>query len=180
MKTMLLTSVLALSLFFGYAQNTRRDSLKHELAISRPDTNRVMALVQLINSYKFDIPDSAFFYGQQALALARQIKFPKGEAEALNFLAVTYNTMGNFSNALELDFKSLQIADKNNLIKEKAGVLTHLGALYLQSQNYSKGLIYLHQALNLSNLNEVSGNTFLTLITLAQAFLEMNKLDSAE
>ncbi len=180
MKTMLLTSLFALSLFFGYAQNTRRDSLKHELAISKPDTHRVMVLVQLINSYKFDIPDSAFFYGQKAVALARQMKFPKGEAQALFFLAGTYSALGNSSNGLELDFKSLQIANKNNLIKEKADALMHIGNHYAKSQNFPKALIYLHQALNLSDSNTAVSSKFLTLNSIVFVFLEMNKLDSAE
>ncbi len=101
MKTILLTSVLSLSLLIGNTQ-VERDSLKHELTISRPDTNRVLVLAELINYYKFNIPDSAFFYGQQALTLARQIKFPKGEAQALLFLSVTNSALGNASKALEL------------------------------------------------------------------------------
>src|SRR5215210_3059692 len=97
MKTILLTSILTLSLFIGYPQHKFRDSLKHELTISTPDTNRVLVLAELVNYYKFNIPDSAFFYGQQALTLARQIKFPKGEAQALLYLSVANSALGNSS-----------------------------------------------------------------------------------
>jgi hypothetical protein len=42
---------------------------------------RVLLIAYLANYYKADLPDSALFYGYKALALARQIKFPKGEVE---------------------------------------------------------------------------------------------------
>ena len=182
MKAILLTSVLTLSLFIGYAQIKLRDSLKHELTISRPDTNRVLVLAELINDYKFDIPDSAFFYGQQALTLARQIKFPKGEAQALLFLSVTNRALGNTSKALELRFKGLQIAEKNNLIGEKQHAMTLLGSSYMDLGNYSQALFYLYKALKLNDPNDSkSPNRFcLTLITLASTYLSMNKLDSAK
>ena len=100
MKAILLTCLFTLSSIIGFAQNKRLDSLQYELAISRADTNRVLVLVKLINWYRSYIPDSAFFYGQQALELARQIKFPKGEAESLFYLGVAYRALGNYSKAL--------------------------------------------------------------------------------
>ena len=159
-----------------------RDTLKHELSISRPDTNRVMVLVGLINHYKFDIPDSAFFYGQQALTLARQINFPKGEAQALLFIAVTNNTLGNNSKALELQLKSLQIADRNNLTEEKQQAMTALGSNYSNLQNYSKALFYLYQALKLADPNDPKRivHMYFTLKAIGDTYLSMNKLDSAE
>ena len=177
MKTILLTCLFTLSSIVGFAQNKkRRDSLKHELAISRADTNRVLVLIQLINSYKFSIPDSAFFYGQQALVLARHIKFPKGEANALYFLSVTNGALGNSSSSLELILKSLQIADKNNLIGAKTSAFARLGNIYVSSKNYSKALFYFHQSLKLFD----SFSDVLALDGLANVYLEMNKLDSAE
>ncbi|MHB1179725.1 MAG: tetratricopeptide repeat-containing sensor histidine kinase, partial [Daejeonella sp.] len=52
--------------------------------------------------------------------------------------------------------------------------------LYLRSQNYSKALLYLHQALKL--LDSYPGNSTLVLVlnNLANTYLSINKLDSAE
>jgi tetratricopeptide (TPR) repeat protein len=142
----------------------------------------VLVLVEWINYYKFDIPDSAFFYGQQALTLARQIKFPKGEAQALFFIALTNRTLGNNSKALELQLKGLQIADRNNLTVEKQQAMTSLGVNYSNLQNYSKALFYLYQALKIADPNDPkrSGPTYLTLKAIGDTYLSMNKLDSAE
>ena len=184
MKRIVFTCLFNFLVLAGFTQDIRldidslADNLKHELAISKPDTNRVLILVQLINAYKFYTPDSAFFYGQKALELARKIKFPKGEAKALDYLALTYRTLGNSSKALELEFKSIQIADKNNLVYEKANALTDLAFIYLEFKNYSKALFYQHQAINL--YPEKSGNMALGFNILADTYLSMNKLDSAE
>src|SRR5688500_10897776 len=97
MKSILLISVFTFSLIIGVAQNKTIDSLKHVLAVSKPDTSKVLLLVQLCNAFKFTIPDSAFYYGQEGLTLARQIKFPRGEAKALYFLAVTNGALGDNS-----------------------------------------------------------------------------------
>jgi two-component system NtrC family sensor kinase len=180
MKTILLTCLLTLSSIIGFTQDKRLDSLKHELAISRPDTNKVLILVLLTTGYKYSIPDSAFFYGQQALELARQIKFPKGEVQALFYLSVTYRVLGNSSKALELELKSIQIANKNNLMYEKARALIGLGYIYLYSQNYFQALFYLHQALKLLDLYRGDPLMPIDLNDLADTYLSMNKLDSAE
>ncbi len=114
--------------------------------------------------------------------MARQIKFPKGEAQALFFIAVANNTLGNNSKALELQLKRLQIADRNNLTVEKQLAMTSLGSNYRNLQNYSKALFYLYQALKLADPNDPkrSGPMYLTLYGIANTYLLMNKLDSAE
>src|SRR5687767_76835 len=110
MKSILLISVFTFSLIVAFSQNKRVESLKHQLAISKPDTSRVLVLAQLCNQLKYIIPDSALYYGQEALTLARQIKFPEGEAKSLYYLCVTNRAFGDHSKALELAFKGFQIA----------------------------------------------------------------------
>jgi two-component system, NtrC family, sensor kinase len=180
MKSVLLSCVFTFSLIIGSAQNKRVDSLKHELAISKPDTSRVLVLVQLCNELKFTVLDSAFYYGQEAVTLARQIKFPKGEASALYYLAVTNLSFGDNSKALELAFKSFQIADKNDLIDGKQAALNELGNLHRESRQYPKALFYLQQARRLSDAKRQPGLMYLTLTNIANTYLVMNKLDSAE
>ena len=72
----------------GYTQDINgearwHEDILHSLDTARQDTTRVLLIAELANYYKFIWPDSALFYGYKALALARQIKFPKGEVEAL-------------------------------------------------------------------------------------------------
>ena len=179
MKSIALTSLFTFSTIIGFAQSNRIGSLKHELAISSRDTTRVLILSELANEYKFSIPDSAFFYGLHALELTRELGFERGEARVLFILGVGYNASGNVSKALDLQFKSLQIADKNNFLGEKQDVLTQLGNYYNASRDYKKGLYYLHQALRISDPNR-SESMAETLSLIGRTYFLMDKLDSAE
>src|SRR5688572_7987498 len=101
----------------GYTQDLNADAeaenILHKLDTARQDTNRVWMMVDLANHYKDISPDSAFFYGYKALALARQINFPKGEVAALRYITWTHSGIGNYSEALQITLKGLKIAERN-------------------------------------------------------------------
>ena len=165
----------------GYAQPKENiDSLKHELSFETKDTSRVIILYNLCGAYWNYLPDSALKFGQQALDLARQINFPKGEASALVYLGLAHSHVGNSPKGLELLLKALQIAETSNLNAEsKAEILYSTGYVFQLANDYKKGLSYMHQALNL--FDSLDNNFFKPFVEtdMARTFLEMNQLDSA-
>jgi two-component system NtrC family sensor kinase len=129
----------------GYAQDInkgseRNESTLHSSDTARQDTNYVKLLVDLANHYKFYLPDSALFYGYKAATLARQINFPAGEVAAFEYIIITQVTLGNDSKALEITLRGLKIAEKNNLMNDKALFLCALGHIYSGVKNYTKAL----------------------------------------
>ena len=62
-------------------ESSAKDSLQNLLASSQPDTNRVMILSELCNQYLQSDDNIAMKYAQEGLALARALKFRKGEAD---------------------------------------------------------------------------------------------------
>ena len=80
MKTLTFTLLLALIGSVGFAQSRQEsDSLRHELAIAKHDTNRIIAMVRLAQEYANVNPDSALMYGQQAMDFAKKNKiFARG------------------------------------------------------------------------------------------------------
>jgi hypothetical protein len=85
------------------------------LSIANNDTSRVLALAELGNYYKFQKPDSGLFYAYKALALARQIKFPKGEIAAMLTIGITQIRLGNELKALHINRQATKIAEENNM-----------------------------------------------------------------
>lgn len=81
-KKLTLTAILVFGFGICYSQQDRTDSIRIEFLKATSDTSRVMGLAQLSDYYKFNRPDSAIFYGNKALRLAREINFPKGELMA--------------------------------------------------------------------------------------------------
>jgi two-component system, NtrC family, sensor kinase len=155
------------------------DNLKHELAIVKEDTSRVLILSKICNRLTFFMQDSAIYYGKQALALSRQIKFTRGEAKTLNNLGFAQEVFNNFPVALKLLLSAEQIAEKNNLPRENANAIHNIGLAYHGMREYSKAIIYLKRSILLYNALNEDGDFIISEIEVGDAFLEMNQLDSA-
>src|SRR5262249_39251585 len=115
---------------------------KDELSKARQDTSRSLILAELAKAYRSAFPDSSLFYGQRALSLATQIKYPKGQIVGLLSISVIQRELGNHSLALEDGFKALQIARTNNALREIPICLVRIGNVYLYSRNYREALKY--------------------------------------
>ena len=102
----------------GLLQNI--DSVRNVLKTANNDTVRVDALVRLSNYYKFNRPDSAIYYGNEALTLANQIKYEGGIIDALNFLSLSHKTLGNYPRALQIALQGIKLADNYKLELKKA------------------------------------------------------------
>ena len=156
---------------FGIAQTPGLDSLRHELAIATHDTSRVLILAKLCGGYKLIRPDSAFFYGSKALALARKIKFPKGEVATMRHLSVTHIAIGNDSKALQITLQALKIAEKHNFIDYKALLTGYLGGIYFNSGNYTRALSLLRESKVLFDSMQYFNASVRTLSEIGKTFL---------
>src|SRR5688572_9664240 len=85
----------------GSAQNKLTEALKSQLAASHEDTSRVLIMAELGLQFRNTDPDSSIFYGQKALTLTKQIGFLRGEALALNTIALAMREKGELPRALE-------------------------------------------------------------------------------
>ena len=165
----------------GYTQDPNVDAevKKRILDTTRQDTNRVMRMVDLANHYNLISPDSAFFYGYKALALARQINFPKGEVGALTYIAWTHSNIGNYAEALQITLKGLKIAERNNLVNDKALFLGTLAGIYNQIEDHRKALDLFREAkVLMDSLHDLPLSTALQN-HIARTYLMMNQTDSA-
>ena len=168
----------------GYGQDFNpepgwRDGTLRSLDKARQDTSRVLLMVELANFYKYYLPDSALFYGYTALEMARQIKFPKGEVKALYFIGFTQIMLGNDSKALQINLQGLKIAEKNNLVNDKAALLALLGHIYNGVNNHTKALDFIKKSKALSDSLHDLTNSVIAGIRLVETYLMLNQPDSA-
>ena len=168
----------------GYTQDlnveaTWREDILHRLDTAKQDTSRVLLIAELANYYKFQLPDSALFYGYKALTLARKIKFPKGELAALQMIMITQFQLGNDSRALQVTLEGLKIAEKNNLVNDKATLMSSLGFVYYRVKNYTKGLSLFRESMAL--FDSLQNYTFVAFMenNIGEVYLTLNQLDSA-
>jgi two-component system, NtrC family, sensor kinase len=178
-KSVTLLYLLMMTWNFGISQNSWRENIRQRLNTATTDTSRVRAMASMVNSYKFDKPDSALYYGYNALLLARKINFPKGEALTLRELALAEIAIGNEPKGLQLYLKLERIAVENNFSLEKAISIWGKGWYYLKVEEYETALVFFKESYML--FDSVSYNPFsaTALVSIAETFLERNKLDSA-
>ena len=172
----MLTFWVVLSQSMGLLQT---DSLRRELELATHDTSRILIMANLTEGYRGSKPDSAMFYGTQALQLARQINFPRGEVLALLGISVVLRELGSLPKALDMALKALKISEQKNLTREEAMSQIRVANVFVASKNFRDAQKYYQMA---DETLKTTKDTFLIAASYflsADAYERMNKPDSA-
>jgi signal transduction histidine kinase len=113
------------------------------------DTSRIFELLKTANQYNFSKADTGLILSEKALAIARTLKYKRGEARALYSRGESYNILGNFPQSLKDQFDALQIYQVLNDRKGQADVLSYIGEVYVQMGEYREALPYFIAAKNI-------------------------------
>ncbi|CAN5439617.1 hypothetical protein BH10BAC2_BH10BAC2_39120 [soil metagenome] len=180
--------VLSLIIFFtityniGFAQNSETDSLKHELAIAKQDSNQVLIMASLCYAYSNSIPDSAMFFAVKGLALSKKINFTRGEARVLHNQGRLYRILGDYSKGLEILFQAVQIAKDNNLKYEEADAMNLIGITYSLLQDFQLSINYFKKSAEILAANKDLGEgafEYNLNMNFSDAYRKSGQLDSA-
>ena len=187
------------------AQQTQIDSLLRQISTSKNDTTALTLYSNLTEAYVETNPDSALFYAQKTLAIARKLDLKLEEVFALAEIGYAYNNLGNYPRSLQTFLSSIAIADnpeseKNILpahypptddfsnrhvsahmqrLDKLARVHQYMGIVYLNNANYEKALSHYLLAIKLSQQTNNLRLTSITNITLGRVYIALNKKDSA-
>jgi len=104
------------------------------------DTNKVKLLVALSDNYSSYFPDSGILFGNKAIALAGQLHWEKGLADAHYFLGFNYYNKSNYPDALEALFSALKSYEILANDQGTANTTRKIGTIYRDQKNYSKAL----------------------------------------
>src|ERR1035438_1591301 len=103
MKLFTLSIVILSSVVFanqpvtGQTREQKRiDSLSHIASSKVNDTNKVMALYHLAIIFRRNDPQKSLTNVEEALMLARELKWKKGEAECLKNMGNTYHLLSDY------------------------------------------------------------------------------------
>ncbi len=165
-------NLLLIFIFFSsqsFAQDKKIDSLQQLLSVAKDDTNKVQILINLGSAYQWNKPDSALMYGLKARQLSQQLNYIDGELRIALTLSEALSTKGNFSQALEIDFKALQLAEKTG--KQNPFFEAEIGNVYFYSGDYTKALEYY--------LRYKSDSDKVTRGFIGETYYHLGRLDSA-
>jgi signal transduction histidine kinase len=156
MRHLLLFTCLVSAFLFAVPRPLRAapaDSLRRRLATAPIDTNRVRLLAQLAQALSYEEGEQALRYGQAGLRLARQLRYPYGEALLLVAIGTTYFRQQNDLQAARYFQQALRRTDHlphAEPLQEKA--VLGLGRLAVQESDYAEGERYFRQAIQLTRL----------------------------
>ncbi len=178
-RTFVTTVILAASFHIGLSQNIYTDSLRQKLAISKNDTSRVLLMAELCFYYRYSNSDSSVFYGEHSLALAKQIKFLRGECQALARLGLAMRERGDLPKSLELQFSGLKIAEDHHFMIEQSGCLRRIGLVYMDLKYYRKAIDYYQRARKIDLAIGYKRGEAIACMNMGMTYQYMNNRDSA-
>lgn len=123
----------------GRAQQAAIDSILKVLP-TQQDSTLCMSYNELTWLYRASDKQAAIMYGEKALSLAKQIKFPKGEAQAYNDLGIIQLDLQNMTLAKQLFRQSMAIRTQLKDDKGLAGLHLKMGIVYNKEAHYDSAL----------------------------------------
>ena len=153
------------------------DSLRAILQNGRQDTDRVTALLSVGDHYSIRRPDSAVYYFENALALARRLHWPRGIAAYDSHIIQVLNDRGDYQGAFRLCLEAMRIytdsgtpEDRVRAYNNVANEYQYLGDLNAAVDNYVKSMLLAETLPNRKYMKILSNN-------LASVFYELEQYD---
>lgn len=142
-----------------FPQNKKIDSLWQVLKKIKQDTSLTKLYIELGKEYENTSSDTALFYYDKALTLAKKIKNKKWEAKSLYNKGSVLLNIGEYDNALEYFQNTLMINKAFSLSTNKplsivglqgiCDCLNGMGLVYFRQGNYSQALEYHQKSLKI-------------------------------
>ena len=136
MKKYALCSLLFIA-FISFCFGTNyRDSLLTIVGSNQHDTIKILALEQLAANYRKHFPDSALYFNQKAIAVAKKSKITQEIATAYREYALTAQAVGDYPLAAEYYKKSQKVHQKENNKNGVAETYNDIGIAYYYAGDY--------------------------------------------
>lgn len=130
-----------------------------------PSADDIAKLLDSARVYVSNRPVKSIVFSEEALKKSEQSDYYLGETLSLKLLAAAYRNLDNYSKALELLFKTLELDKKNGSDINLATCYNDIGLIYYRINNYNKalenyliGLKYGEKSKNLRILSNLYNN----------------------
>lgn len=147
--------------------------------LSLTDTASIETYNKLVSRYRYYKPDSAVYFAQRGMALARRQKSPDGEALMLNQLGIIDDNVGRYSDSRKKYLEALQLYTQTNNTKGMATENIRLGVVEMRQGNYDKATYYFLQALDISEHSSNTQGKMEANLTLGEAYFRQKKFNFA-
>lgn len=164
-----------------------QDSLQKVLPAHAADTGKVNLLNNLAASYVQTNLDSMLSLARQAQALAEQLKYPKGSADATVQIAIANRNKGNYTTALEELHQAISLYERSKATSPEAGANLHVAQVYkdmsgssLTKEYLDKSILYSRQSYKLYQSVPDTAGMVNTLNMLGILYRDIGKIKGSE
>jgi len=163
-----------------FGQISRKDSLQSMIESETIDSTRVNLLNEmgLEHFYEEDF-DSAIDVFEQALDLARENKFKKGEGYALKNIGLVEYYRGNFTQVFDSWTESLQIFESIPDTLGIANLSSNVGVIYYDQGSYARALDFYLQSLRYSEFLDDPVRITTALVNIGGIYIQLEEYDKA-
>ena len=196
MRTCLRIILLLLLPAFACAQQNLTDSLRQALRNAPVDSIRYNLNVKLHDLYEEKNLDSALYFAEQALLIARKNNKKLAEAAALNSKGYQLRNIGKYGESLQCLMEALTItenpaSEKNNWSFGSSrssmnarllilSVTHHMYALLMQAtQNTEQEIFHYKEEIRISEKIKRPSGLQLAYMNLGGTYLNLNQIDTA-
>ena len=149
MRTKILLYLFLIIATVVQAQDKVLDSLQNELKKAKNDIDKTIVLNAIADQYKYSDPTKMAAYGNQALLLAKKIKYKVEEGNAYLNIGTSNIILGDYKKALDNFILAKAIFEENITASTKKEVAQGLakaygsmGIVFSEQSNYAKALEY--------------------------------------
>lgn len=155
---LLIVLILVQTVQIAQSQSTL-DSLGALLEKSRRNSNdQVNMLILMSRELQDKSKERALLYAQQALLTSERLNYLRGMADALYYIALSYEGLDNYAKALNYYAKSLKFYNNARNFPGEAIALKTIGQLHFSFGDYSQALDYFLRSLEIfERLNDSTG-----------------------
>ncbi len=148
-KHSIVITILMVLVVIARAQTGKSDSLLLRLSTAKADTNKVMLLCALGESYENTDPEKGKAWLSQAGKLSRQLHYDRGEYKYLTLYGNICMLQGDFDSSLYYQQQALTMAEKMRDSLNIGVSLFNIGINYRERASYEKAIDYCLQGLRI-------------------------------
>jgi signal transduction histidine kinase len=174
------TFIFVSSIIYSQQTTNRKiDSLKLEFNRTTQDTSKIQLLLALAEIHLYTDPKTTYNYLQESIKKSKEINYSHGIGLSYLKLGIHYSLKSDFTNALAVDFKALNIFEKANNNFYKSLIYNNIATVYGNSKNYNKSLLYLNKALLIAEKTNDSVGVTIRLNNIGDIYLQKKEFKKA-
>ena len=177
-----LISVLLLfpALFSAVQAQNNPDSLIKALQVQVEDTNKIKLLFEIEKSYiNLNKPDSALIYLDKNEKLINELNATQFEYDFNYEKIAVYHALADYKKALQYTFKSIEVADRNKNVYQKADSYRALFNIYYNLGEVENAIKYALYSIHFSDSIHYTENQVINYGNLTRLYNDLEQFKKA-